>query len=217
MNDYKILKANHLARTGLVTNHPLLPGLAIYQQGGLDNYCGFYAIFNLVNFLKFKETDGEQTDYMGLGGKKPFSAFQPLMTRSMLDLHHKLPGFGGDGAEAEQLHQPFETVLQAASINATVGTQRTLDSPTSILALAAVHEGKNDKLGHWVALVGSDHFSNIPNCKSAMNWDGAVLDSQRNYGSWSFRNPKFHAKRFGENEQSSSTFIVEKSLLVLGI
>lgn len=31
--------------------------LRVYHQGGLDTYCGFYAILNLVNFLKLKEGD----------------------------------------------------------------------------------------------------------------------------------------------------------------
>ena len=28
----------------------------IYHQGGLDSYCQFYAIVNLINFLHFKAT-----------------------------------------------------------------------------------------------------------------------------------------------------------------
>jgi hypothetical protein len=40
----------------------LIANLRVHHQGGLDTYCGFYAILNLVNFLKFKESEGIQDE-----------------------------------------------------------------------------------------------------------------------------------------------------------
>jgi hypothetical protein len=38
----------------------------VYHQGGLDTYCGVYAILNLINFLRFKAT---RTDPDFIGSK----------------------------------------------------------------------------------------------------------------------------------------------------
>ena len=42
----------------------LIGSLRVYHQGGLATYCGFYAIVNLINFLKFKE-NASNYDFIG--------------------------------------------------------------------------------------------------------------------------------------------------------
>jgi hypothetical protein len=53
----------------------LIGKLRVYHQGGLDTYCAFYAILNLINLLKFK--DAAQT-FAARADRRSFMIFPPI-------------------------------------------------------------------------------------------------------------------------------------------
>ena len=46
--------------------------LVVYHQGGLDSYCGLYSIFNFINFVKFYQSEGRESDFLRQRGFAPF-------------------------------------------------------------------------------------------------------------------------------------------------
>jgi hypothetical protein len=93
----------------------------IYHQGGLDTYCGFYAILNLVNFLQFK-TD-QNIDFIGShdDGGVPFGPVRKIAaTRAWRDAFPRTP-LGGEGLDTiaprgtnPPKDSPFVAALRAA-------------------------------------------------------------------------------------------------------
>jgi len=79
--------------------HDLGPGLRVYHQGGLDSYCGLYALFNLINFLKFSK-ERSTIDFVGA---KEFAPFKELISKP--DFQRFIPAtpFGGEGLEPPTL------------------------------------------------------------------------------------------------------------------
>lgn len=93
----------------------------VYRQGGLDTYCGFYAILNLVNFLKFNEAG--EPDFIGSSNLtgKPFGHFQEIVaTREWQEAFRDKPPLGDEGLDTRRddgdIKQdlPFVAVLRAA-------------------------------------------------------------------------------------------------------
>ena len=180
----------------------LIGNLRVYHQGGLDTYCGLYAILNLINFLKFKESASNQDfigankfkEFIGLIKKKTFQQFFPCYP------------FGGEGIQdelSEVLKLAFKhfhlaakaTVEEDLSVSAgskrqqggfRIGAEKPFvppNLPDDVLGIAAVMEEADDKLQHWVALVGRNHLRGT-DIKCLSNWNGIVLDSDRGYKFW---------------------------------
>ena len=189
-------------------SHMIGNSLRVYHQGGLDTYCGFYAILNLVNFLKFK-IDPSQQDFIGAAGLKrePFEAFRRLIASGGFRGFFPETPFGDYGIEApmlvealsrtllkfnlpgkltieeDQLRDPYDEDNQKNYFRP--GTEKPFapGKLESVLGLAAVKEDKNDDLGHWVVFIGKEHLQKTGiDCKDG--WRGILLDSQRGYKFW---------------------------------
>ena len=179
----------------------LIGNLRVYHQGGLDTYCGLYAILNLINFLKFKESASNQDfigankfkEFIGLINKKTFQQFFPSYP------------FGGKGMDelSELLTLAFKhfhlvakaIVEEDLSVSARskrqqgwfrIGTEKPFVSPKlpdDVLGIAAVMEDADDKLQHWVVLVGNNHLIGT-DIEGPSKGNGIVLDSDRGYKFW---------------------------------
>jgi hypothetical protein len=180
----------------------LIGNLRVYHQGGLDTYCGLYAILNLINFLKFKESASNH-DFIGAN---EFKEFNGLIKKQSFQQFFPTYPFGGYGIQdelSEVLKLAFKHVRLAAkatvkedlSISANskrqqgwfrIGAEKPFISPNSpddVLGIAAVMEDEDDKLQHWVVLVGKYHLSGT-DIECLSNWNGIVLDSDRGYKFW---------------------------------
>jgi hypothetical protein len=180
----------------------LIGNLRVYHQGGLDTYCGLYAVLNLINFLKFKESASNH-DFIGAN---KFEKFIGLIEKPFFqEIFSKYP-FGGKGIQkglSEVLNLAFKhfhlgakaTVKEDLSISAKskrqqngfrIGAEEPFVPPNSaddVLGVAAVMEDKNDNLQHWVVFVGKSHLTGT-DIECANNWNGVVLDSDRGYKFW---------------------------------
>ena len=181
----------------------LIGNLRVYHQGGLDTYCGFYAILNLINFLKFKESASDH-DFIGAN---EFTELLALIRKRFFQRFFPTYPFGGEGIEAEPLSELLNLVLKHFHLGAKAAVQEDLSisvnsrrqqgwfrigaeelflSPNSaddVLGIAAVMEDENDELCHWVVLVGKNHLEGTRiDCPN--DWNGIVLDSDRGYKVW---------------------------------
>ncbi|MGH6834458.1 MAG: hypothetical protein ACREC9_02700 [Methylocella sp.] len=165
-------------------------GLRVYHQGGLDCYCGFYAIANLINFLYLKkdlsylrnnpdfERDG---DFLGAN---KFEAFNGLIGAGTLNgFFPKGPFGGGEGLDAPRLKDALSQALSYFKINAQVtieedesiyvgdpeqykcwfriGAEKPfVNSADNALGVACVIEDEVDEITHCVVLVGKNHLQN---------------------------------------------------------
>jgi hypothetical protein len=198
-----------LARTGRCA-HSILPEFEVYQQGGLDCYCGSYAIVNLICFIK---------KYLCKSRNMLTADERTKVLESFDDLHERLGLLGGEGSEGYRLLPSayaafFEAGFKDArfslregrpirseqsrnelKMSARVGIHLPQDLQAKAgrtLALTSVYECNptpvdtwniRDELGHWIAIVGK---GNIPKTHGAAldGYDGIVLDSSRGYGLW---------------------------------
>lgn len=174
----------------------------VYRQGGLDCYCGFYAIFNLINFLHFKTTQNE--DFIGEDG---FTNFLDIINQPSFKRCFPETPFGGEGVEAptligalylaleraghkgkarieENLSLPVPETDSPSDHGFRIGVEEAFTSPHDVLGLAAVREDDEDTLEHWVVFVGKSHLENPEIKIDSKVWDGIVLDSDRDYLYW---------------------------------
>lgn len=185
--------------------------LRVYHQGGLDTYCGFYSVLNLINFLYFKRSLGAANagDFIGA---KNFSNFKRLIVTGAFDGFFPERPFGDEGLDTQPLKDVLSRTLSHFKINAwleieedestylgdqrqdkfwfRIGAEKPFvkpNSPNHVLGIAAVMEDKKDDLGHWVVLVGRDHL-NGTNIGCENGWNGVVLDSDRGYKFWKIVN-----------------------------
>jgi len=180
----------------------------IYHQGGLDAYCQFYAIFNLINFLHFKRT--QTVDFLGKSKFKAFLAIRDLP--SFKRFFPKKPFGDENGMNARMLKRALCDALETAKLNRKaqiiqieedetvscddkkqkafwlrIGVEKAFDSPHDVLGLAQVHEEKPDlEIGHCVVLIGKSHLETTK--IELKDWDGIVLDSDRDYVYWKLNN-----------------------------
>jgi hypothetical protein len=173
----------------------------IYYQGGLDSYCQFYAIFNLINFLYFKKQQND--DFLGNGDLEDFKEFQAIRDLPAFNNFFPETPFGDDGMEAPALIDALELALKHAGLKSKarieetlsipikdspddngfrIGIEEAFTSPHGVIGLAAVHEEERDHIGHCVVFVGKNHLENTK--IDSKDWDGIVLDSDRDYLYW---------------------------------
>jgi hypothetical protein len=172
----------------------------IYHQGGLDSYCGFYAIFNLINFLHFKQT--QNVDFVG---KSDFKAVNAILDLPSFKRFFPETPFGGEGVEATTLIGALYLALESGKLKGRArieenlslpvpktdspsdhgfrsGVEEAFNLPHDVLGLASVREDKDDGLEHWVVFVGKNQLINTK--IDSKGWDGVVLDSDRDYLYW---------------------------------
>ncbi len=187
--------------------------LRVYHQGGLDTYCGFYAILNLVNFVKFKNE--RIHDFIGANDFEVFKRF--IDTGVFRGFFPERP-FGDGGIEAPMLVEALYRALLWSNLRGKItieenelldpynkdnhytyfrpGTEKPFVPPArsdNVLGLAVVKENRADVIGHWVVFVGKGQLKDTGiscNIKS----HGIVLDSERGYKSWRIIKPS-EAKR----------------------
>ncbi len=165
---------------------------------GLDRYCGFYAILNLINFLKYKE-DRSNVDFIGAD---KFREFRRFIDTFVFDGPFPKRPFGDDGLTQKLLFYALSRALEHFEIVARLVVGQNLpETAASALGLAAVREGEDDNLAHWVAFIGKDHLNDLNGtgiaCES--DWKGIVLDSDRGYERWWVgRDGQAKIKRGGE-------------------
>ncbi|MBU3889720.1 hypothetical protein [Methylosinus sp. KRF6] len=180
----------------------------MYHQGGLDTYCGFYAILNLVNFLKFKEN--RSTDFIGAPGfheKKPFERFSRFIDAGGFRGFFPERPFGDTGLESQMMKDALSRALSLFYVRGEVkieedlsqdpygrppdawesyfrpGTETRFANAEDVLGLTVVQEDHEDDIGHWVVFIGKNHLEDTAlTCKDG--WDGIVLDSERGYEFW---------------------------------
>jgi hypothetical protein len=194
--------------------------LRIYHQGGLDSYCQFYAIFNLINFLHFKTTQNEN-----FIGENDFTNFLAIVNEPTFKRFFPETPFGGEGVEAPTLIGTLYLALEKARLKGKarieedvsiplndkrqnlwlrIGVEQAFTSPYDVLGLAQVHEEEPDlPIGHCVVFIGKNHLENTE--IDSKDWDGIVLDSDRDYLYWRKMNDKNDpAKPCIEIERSNS-------------
>jgi hypothetical protein len=185
-------------------SHQVESRLRVYHQGGLDTYCAFYAVLNLVNFLKFKE-DTEKGDFIGADEFKEFRLF--INAGGLTGYFPESP-LGDEGLRAPMLIGVLSGAFEHFRLRCSAviqddpsvdpmdkshwdkffryGTEKPFSSPQmvdQVLGLAVVKEDDKDHLGHWVVLVGKSHLKGTAIlCED--HWDGIVLDSDRGYERW---------------------------------
>jgi hypothetical protein len=86
----------------------LIGNLRVYHQGGLDTYCRLYAILNLINFLKFKESASNH-DFIGTD---EFKEFKGLIKKKSFQRFFPTYPFGGNGIEGEMLSEALNLVFK---------------------------------------------------------------------------------------------------------
>ncbi len=155
-------------------SHILGNRLRVYHQGGLDTYCGFYAILNLINFIKYRENLSND-DYIGACKFREFIRF--IDTFDFDGPFPKRP-FGDYGLTQTLLKYALSRALKYFKIDARVDVGDILPATAAgTLGIAAVEEGGNDDLGHWVTFVGKDFLNDLNDssitCES--DWNEIVL------------------------------------------
>jgi hypothetical protein len=180
----------------------------VYHQGGVDTYCGFYAILNLVNFLKFKEKG--IADFIGEPHEqKPFERFSRFVDAGGFRGFFPERPFGDNGLESQMMKDALSRALSLFYIRGEVrieddlsqdpylpdawesyfrpGTEMPFASAEDVLGLTVVKEDEQDGIGHWVVFIGRNHLEDtVLTCKDG--WDGIVLDSERGYEFWKVDN-----------------------------
>jgi hypothetical protein len=191
----------------------------IYHQGGLDCYCGFYAIFNLINFLHFKQI--KKVDFVG---ESDFEALNAILDLPSFKRFFPETPFGGEGVEAPTLIGALYLALESAKLKGRarieedasipvnnrrqrkywfrIGVEKAFAPPHDVLGLAAVREDDKDTLEHWVVFVGKSHLENTE--IDPKDSDGVVLDSDRDYLYWKHsydesNNPCIEIARSGQS------------------
>ncbi len=156
--------------------HKLANGMRVYHQGGLDSYCG---ILNLMNFMRFKD-NRSNCDCLGANDYRLFKLFNMRVVQK--GLFPEWP-FGGNGLNRPQFVATPREAIDIFKLPASVEIEHfPIAAVDSAFGLAAVREGKRDRLGHWVVLVGNHHLGDadiVPD-----GWNGVVLDSDRGYEFW---------------------------------
>jgi hypothetical protein len=202
----------------------LVGRLRVYHQGGLDTYCGFYAILNLVNFLKSGE-ESNTFDFLGQPGfydKEPFEVFnrfvdcggfrgffperpfgdkglEPLMLRDALSRALSL-FYLDDAPKIQDREDPYGRPPHEWKEFFRPGTETPfVNDANGILGLVAVQEDEHDALGHWVVLIGKNRLDG-PRIQCDDDWNGIVLDSDRGYELW----------RYGKEDGKSCLFVMGK-------
>jgi hypothetical protein len=100
----------------------VIDGLRIYHQGGLDTYGGFYAILNLVNFLKLKELklkqlkpkqDSQRFDFLRQPpyDDEPFGPFRRFIDCGGFRGFFPPRPFGDNGLEPPMLRDALSRAL----------------------------------------------------------------------------------------------------------
>jgi hypothetical protein len=182
----------------------LIGKLRVYHQGGLDTYCGFYAILNLINFLKFKERHTNH-DFIGAEEFNQLNLF--IETGAFHGFFPRTP-LGNEGLDTPMLIGALALALSHFNLRSRIiieddqsvdpadkskhdrwfryGAEKPFVSPNcpdDVLGVAAVMEDEDDELQHWVVFVGKNHLKNTRiDCES--DWNGIVLDSERGYERW---------------------------------
>jgi len=182
----------------------LIGKLRVYHQGGLDTYCGFYAILNLINFLKFKERHTNH-DFIGADEFNQLNLF--IETGAFHGFFPRTP-LGNEGLDTPMLIGALALALSHFNLRGRIiieddqsvdpadkskhdrwfryGAEKPFDPPAradGALGLAVVKEDANDDLAHWVVFVGKNHLKNTGiDCEG--DWNGIVLDSERGYERW---------------------------------
>ena len=182
-------------------SHLIDERLRVYHQGGLDTYCAFYAILNLVNFLKFT-IDPSQQDFIGAAGvtEEPFEAFRRLVGSGSFRGFFPETPFGDNGLEAPMLVEALSRTLLHFNLRGKLsieedrfrdpydeanqncyfrpGTERPFvppAQPDDVLGLAVVKEGEEDDIGHWVVFIGKNQLKDTGiSCEN--DWNGIVLE-----------------------------------------
>jgi hypothetical protein len=100
-------------------SHLIDDRLRVYHQGGLDTYCGFYSILNLVNFAKFKQ-DTKNGDFIGAPGieNQPFESFIRFISSGGFRGFFPETPFGDCGPEAPMLVAALSRAFQSFNIGA---------------------------------------------------------------------------------------------------
>ncbi len=185
-------------------SHMIDSRLCVYHQGGLDSYCGFYAILNLVNFLKFKQST-ESGDFIGAAEFEAFRRFigsggfracfpaspfgdmgpdGPMLVEALSSTLLQFNLRGEPTIEEDRFLDPYDETYQDRFFR--YGTEKPFASEkqvNEVLGLAVVKEDEFDDVGHWVVFVGKNHLTDTGiTCEN--EWDGIVLDSDRGYERW---------------------------------
>ena len=178
--------------------HEFSNGLCVYHQGGLDTYCGFYAILNLVSFLKFQECRSS-IDFIGADDFREFKRF--IEVGSLDELFPQRP-FGNDGLEPPMVADALSRALAHFGVGGKViveddhsiavddtskwdrwfryGAEKPFVPPETAdgaLGLAAVMEDECDKLGHWAVFVGQRHLEGLQDTGVPASDNGTGLSS----------------------------------------
>lgn len=186
-----------LSRTGFDDAHRF----KVYHQGGLDCYCAIYSIFNLINYLKWRD-DRHVRDFIGQDNFENFLMINGC--DAMVRLRWNLNGPGVAGCETDWLRAAVDPVLGCCGIQSTsravessviaadaeenrtsrshfrIGIDEHFASSQPILGFACVMEGDEDSLQHWVVLVED---AGKP---GEVERGGLVLDSDRGYRRWTY-------------------------------
>lgn len=215
-----------LSRTGFDDCRPFIT----YHQGGLDCYCAIYAIFNLINYLKWRE-DRKIIDYVG---QHNFECYRTVNScGAMVRLRNLLQDTSIAGCETNWLRAAIGPVLTCCGIRSASGVvedeaiaadadeNRTSESnfrigiaeyfATSqpILGFACVMEGDADTLQHWVVFVEEVGQS------GAAERGGLVLDSDRGYRRWTYVKGKL--KIFRSDNEVATPWVWLSSFIAVQI
>jgi hypothetical protein len=172
----------------------------VYHQGGLDAYCQIYSIFNLINFLYFKQ---KESDFIG---KNYFETFLAIRDLPSFKCFFPETPFGDENGT--DIEGALCIALQKAKLKCKIQTEEdesipsddprqcfgfrigiegAFDSPNDVLGLTQVHEDEDDiSIGHCVVIIGKSHLEATK--LNSKDWDGIVLDSDRDYVYWKRNN-----------------------------
>lgn len=111
-----------------------------------------------------------------------FVSSEDLSTHSLSTVPQE--AFGDNGLSKSLLVYALTRTLEHFEFAGKVGTGRILPATAAkALGLAAIKEGAEDNLGHWVAFIGKDHLNGTGIACEA-DWKGIVLNSGRGYERW---------------------------------
>jgi len=200
------------SRTGFDESHHF----RVYHQGGLDYYCAIYSIFNLINYLKWRN-DYNIRDHVG---HNDFNEYLRInRSDAMLKLRWHLNGPGVEGCETDWLCAAIDPVLSCCGIQSTsrsvenaaipadaeenrtgrsnfrIGIEEHFARSQPIMGFACVMEGELDALQHWVVLV--EDFGQSRDAERG----GLVLDSDRGYKRWTYAGGRLKVFR-SDNEMA---------------
>jgi hypothetical protein len=118
--------------------------------------------------------------------------------------------FGGDGLDPPTVKEVLSRTLEFYKIHANavieedesiyhgapeqyspgfrIGAERPFRAAADVLGIALVRQDTDDKIGHYVVLIGNKHLPEEMGIRLPADWNGIVLDSDRGYKFWKCEN-----------------------------